>query len=59
MPRQRNDTGSVLVAYELGMQIGPGEEFDADLPVPGCTEVTATKTPKAKAAAEQDKETPA
>jgi hypothetical protein len=42
MPRQRNDTGSVLVAFDLdgeARNIGPGDEFDCSLPVPGCTPV--------------------
>lgn len=66
MPRQRNDTGSVLIAYELGMSIGPNEEFDSDLPVPGCVPVEkppvapAVKSrPVPPASDEQDKETPA
>ena len=59
--RQRNDTGSVLACFDLDGQardIGPGEEFDASLPVPGCAPVPApAKT--ARAAAEPAKETPA
>lgn len=40
LARYRNDTGSVLNATELGLVIGPGEEFDSDLHVPGCTDIT-------------------
>ena len=37
MIRQRNDTGGVLESHEFGLSIGPGEEFEFRLPVPGCT----------------------
>ena len=51
--RFRNDTGSVLNALELGLAIGPGEEFDSPLHVPGCTDITPPppKARKDKAAA--------
>lgn len=39
MFRQRNDTGGVLESHEFGLSIGPGEEFECSLPVPGCTPV--------------------
>lgn len=41
MFRQRNDTGGVLESHEFGLSIGPGEEFECSLPVPGCTPVLA------------------
>ena len=39
MFRQRNDTGGVLESHEFGLSVGPGEEFECSLPVPGCTPV--------------------
>lgn len=55
MPTFRNDTGGVLDSHELRRSIGPGEEFDSDLPVPGCTPVDKPARRKA-ASGEQDKE---
>ena len=60
MPRYRNDTGSVLDVFELGVSLGPGDEADSDLPIPGCTLIE--DKPKRKPAAgpasgDVDKET--
>ena len=43
--RQRNETGSVLNSPDYGGPIGPGEEFEHDVLITGCTNLDAAETP--------------
>jgi hypothetical protein len=43
--RQRNETGGVLNSPDYGGPIGPGEEFEHDVLITGCTDLDAPETP--------------
>ena len=43
--RQRNETGSVLNSPDYGGPIGPGEEFEHDVLITGCTDLDTAETP--------------
>lgn len=44
--RQRNDSGSDLNVNDLNRTVFDGEEFDHELLVPGCTEITPLAAPE-------------
>lgn len=43
--RQKNETGGVLNSPDYGGPIGPGEEFEHDVLITGCTDLDAPDEP--------------